>query len=204
MASTIVIGESYTNNGHRTLGSSACWYIHALTRPGRPDLSTLVNHNSRSPTAARTALVSLSVVSKIFPRLFTGHSYKVGIIVPAIEKRNLSAVLPFFMTNDLDLAGLNFILAHAISFSRLRRIHLLPMTDVVVTVRSSMYALIGGWRTPVFIIGPRHSISADFTIIFMARVKRVADSVQPVMIPLSSLCQSEINILDEFLTWKLS
>ena len=201
MASTIVIGELYTNNSHRILGSTACWYIHALKWPGRPDLSTLVSHNSRSPIAARTALVSLSVVSKIFPRLFMGHSVKVGIIVPAIEKRNLSAVLPFFMMNDLDLAGLNFILAHAISFSRLRRIHLLPMTDVVVTVRSSMYVLIGGWRTPVFIIGPWHSISAD---LFIARVKRVTDSVQPVMIPLSSLCQSEINILDEILTWKLS
>ena len=62
-----------------------------------------------------------------------------------------------------------------------------------------MYALIGGWRTPIFIIGPRHLISADFTNIFMARVKRVADSVLPVMIPLLSLCQSEINILDEIL-----
>ena len=150
--------------------------------------------------AYRTALVSLSVVLKIFPRLFTGHSVKVGIIVPAIEKRNLSAVLSFFMTNDLDLAGLSFILAHAISFSRLRRIYLFPITDVVVIVRSSMYALIGSWRSPVFIIGPRYSTSADFTIIIMARVKRVADSVQPVMIPLSNLCQSEINILDEILT----
>ena len=139
-------------------------------------MSTLVNHSSRSPTAARTSLVSLGVVSKIFPWLFTGHSDKVGIIVPAIEKRNLSAVLHFFMTNDLDFAGLNFILAHAISFSGLCRIHLLPITDVVITVKSSMYALIGGWCTPVFIIGPRHSISADVTILFMASVKRVADS----------------------------
>ena len=108
------------------------------------------------------------------------------------------------MTNDLDLAGLNVFQAHAISFSRLRRIHLLSITDVVVTVRSSINDFIGGWRTPVFIIGPRHSISADFTIIFMARVKRKAESVQPVMVHLSSLCQSEIIILEEILIWKLS
>ena len=143
-----------------------------MKSPGRPELSTLASHNSRSPTTARKALVSLSVVLKIFPRLFTGQSDKVGIFVPAIEKRNLSAVLSFFMTNNLDLAGLNFILAHSISFSRLRRVHLLPITDIVVTVRSSMNAVIGGWRTPVFIIGPRHSMSAVFTIIFMTRVKK--------------------------------
>ena len=185
MASMIVIGESYTNNGHCVLiypRFEMAWKA-GLVHSGQPQLQ---------------------VTYRGLDRLFTGHSDKVGIIVPAIEKRNLSAVLPFFMTNNLDLAGLNFILAHTISFSRLRRIDLLPITDVVVTIRSSMYALIGGWRTPVFIIGPQHSISADFTIIFMAGVKRVADSMQPVMIPLSSLCQSEIDILDEILTWKLS
>ena len=62
------------------------------------------------------------------------------------------------MMNNLNLAGLNFILAHAISFSRMHRIHLLPITNIVVTVRSSVYALIRGWCTSVFIISPQHSI----------------------------------------------
>ena len=148
-------------------------------------MSTLASYNFSSLTAAQTALASLNVLLKIFPRLFTGHSDKVGIVVLDSEKQKLSTILLFFMTNNLDLAGLNFILTHAISFSRLRRIYLLPITDVVVTVRSSIYALIEGWHTPVFIIGPQHLISANYTIIFMARVKRVAESVQPVMISLS-------------------
>ena len=37
--------------------------------------------------------------------LFTGHFDKMGIVVSDSEKRKLSAVLLFFMTNDLDLAG---------------------------------------------------------------------------------------------------
>ena len=125
MASMIVIRESYTNNGHRILGSTVCWYIHTLKWPSWPDLSTLACHNSRLPTMAWTALVSLSVMLKIFPRIFMGHSNKVGIIVPAIGKLNLSTILPFFMMNDLNLVGLNFIFAHVISFSRLHRIHLM-------------------------------------------------------------------------------
>ena len=187
------------------MGNTACWYTRPLKHPGRRDLPTLVSHNSRSPTAARTALMSLNVLLKIFPRLFTGLSDQVGIVVPESKKRKLSAVLPIFMTNDLDFAGLNFILTlDFISFSRLRRIHQIPITDVVVTVRSSIFALIGGWCTFVFIIGPGHANSADFTIIFMARVKRVTESVEPVMIPLLSLYQSEIIILEEIPIWKLS
>ena len=139
-------------------------------------MSTLASHNLRSLSVAQTALVSLNVMLKIFPMFFTGYSDKLDFIVLDSENRKLSAVLPFFMTNGLDLACLNFILDYAISFSRLCRIHLLPITDVVVTVRSSIYALIGVWHTPVFIMGPRNSISAGFTIIFMARVKSVAES----------------------------
>ena len=121
---------------------------------GRPLSSTLASHNSRLPTTAQTVLVSLNIMLKIFPRLFTGHSDKVGNTGPDTEKQKLSVVLPFFITNDLDLAGLNFILTHAISFSRLHRIHLLPITDVVLKVRLYIYVLIRGWQTPVFIIGP--------------------------------------------------
>ena len=66
---------------------------------------------------------SLRLLSKNFPKLFTGCSEMVGIGVPAIEKRNLSATLPFFKTKDLDFAGLNDILAHPISFSSPVKIH---------------------------------------------------------------------------------
>ena len=48
---------------------------------------------------------SLRLLSKNFPKLFIGFSEMVGIGVPAIEKRNLSATLPFFKTKDLDFVG---------------------------------------------------------------------------------------------------
>lgn len=64
--------------------------------------------------------------------------------------------------------------------------------DVVVTVKSSMKALIGGWRTPVFVKGPLHSTSADLTIMFMARAKRMTEMVQPVIMSFSSLCQADV------------
>ena len=93
--------------------------------------------------------------------------------------------------NNLDLAGLKFILTKAISFSRLCKIHLLSVTEDVMKVRSSIYTLISGWHTPVFIIGPQLLTSANLITIFVARVKRVAEIIQPVMIHLSNLCHSE-------------
>lgn len=43
-----------------------------------------------------------------------------------------------------------------------------------------------------FVLGPLHFISADFATMFMARAKRVAEMVQPVMIPFSSGCQLDV------------
>ena len=85
----------------------------------------------------------LNVLLKIFPRLFMRHSNQMNVVVPDNDKRKLSAVLPFFMTNDLDLAGLNFILAHAISFSRLRWIHLLPYW---CSCNSQVVNICSNWR----------------------------------------------------------
>lgn len=68
----------------------------------------------------------------------------------------------------------------------------MPGTVVTVMVRSSMKALIGGCRAPDLVNGPLHSTSADFTTMFMARKKRVTEMVQPVMIPFSNRCQSEV------------
>ena len=46
--------------------------------------------------------------------------------------------LPFFNTSDLDFAGLKYILAQVIFLSRPFKSYLPPMTDVVVTVKSSV------------------------------------------------------------------
>ena len=98
-------------------------------------------------------LASLRLASKTFPKLFTGCSEIDGIVSPASVKRNLSTTRPFFSTNDLDLLGLKLILAHAMSFSRPWRIHLVPGTEDVVMVRSSIKALIGGCLVPDLSLG---------------------------------------------------
>lgn len=135
---------------------------------------------------------SLRLQSKYFPRLFTGRSVMDGMVAPDREKRNLSTISPLLTTSEFDFTGLKLIFAQVMSFSRPWRIHPLPGTDVVVTVRSSLKALIGGSCIPVFIKGRLHSTSADLTIIFMARAKKMTELVQPVIMPFSSLCQSDV------------
>ena len=184
-----------------TAVSTTCWYTHASKRPKRLDLSSLTSHKSRSPTVARTALVSLNVMLKIFPRLFTGHSDKVGIIVPYCKIGKLSVVLPFFMTNELDLAGLDFILALAVSFSRLRRIHQLPITDVVVTVRSSIYALA---HSCLHHWSPTLDLSRFHKHIYGQGEEGSWERTTNNDTPLLSLCRSKIIILEEILILKLS
>lgn len=99
---------------------------------------------------------------------------------------------------DCDFDGSKLILAHEIYFSRPFKIHLLPRTDVVVTVSSYMKAWTGGSCTPYFISGPQHSTFADLTTMFMARVKRMTEMVLAVRIPSLSPCQS--NVMDPEVT----
>jgi len=66
------------------------------------------------------------------------------------------------------------------SFSGPWKNHLLPGTDVVVTVRSSTKAYIGVCYTPDLIKGPLHL--PDFTIMFIARAKRITEVVQPAFL----------------------
>ena len=101
-------------------------------------------------------------------------------------KRNLSVTFPFFRTRDLDFAGLKLMRTHAMMLSNPWRIHLAPGTAVVVTVRSSMKALMGGCLTPDLLRGPLHSGSAALTSMFIASAKRVTEMVQPVIMPTSS------------------
>lgn len=79
------------------------------------------------------------------------------------------------MTIYLDFVDLKLIPAQPMSFSRPRRIHLHSGTDVVVIVRSSIKALMGGCRIPVLDRGPLHSTSATFTNTFKARANRITE-----------------------------
>ena len=76
-----------------------------------------VSHIDRSLLVCCTDAASFRELLKILPRLLTGFSVTVGILVPLNVKWKLSATLPFFRTKDLDFAGLKLILAHVMSCS---------------------------------------------------------------------------------------
>lgn len=95
--------------------------------------------------------ISLRLLSKSFPRLFTGFLEIVGIgVFLELELIDHSALL---QAKDLDL---NVILAHPISLSSLLKIHLPPGTDSVDIVRSSMKVRLGGCQSPDLDLGPLH------------------------------------------------
>lgn len=105
-ASTHDIGNSYRSKGHKILGKMACWYTHALNRPGSPDLFTLASQSSRSLLVFWMAALSFELWPNSFPRLLTGCSNSVGMVVPEMVNLNLSTALPFLITRDLDFDGL--------------------------------------------------------------------------------------------------
>lgn len=89
------------------------------------------------------------------------------------------------------------------SFSNPWRTHLPPATDDVVTVRSSIKALMGYCMSPDLDRGPLHSFSAVVATMFIARVKRITEIVHPVIIPFSSQCQSDVTFPEVTLSLKL-
>lgn len=88
--------------------------------------------------------VSFKELLKIFPRLFMGFSFNMRMVVLDIENLKLSAICPFLIKNDLNLACMKLIFTQATSFSTFHRIYLLPMTNDVAMVVSSIYTLIIG------------------------------------------------------------
>ena len=103
-----------------------------------------------------------------------------------------STTLLFSNTSNLD--GLKLIPAHEMRpFSPLHSRFPSVVEDDIMVISHSNSCL-----TLVFITDPLHSFSMDF-IMFMARTKRVADMVQPVIIPISNQCQFKVPIL----IWKL-
>jgi len=66
-------------------------------------------------------------------------------------------IFPLFRTFDRDFVDLKLMRAHIMRLSNPWRIHLAPGTTVV-TVRSSMKALMGGCLTPDLLRGPQHPV----------------------------------------------
>lgn len=91
-------------------------------------------------------------------------------------KLNLLVAFPFFRAKDLDFADLKLMYAHAMILSNSWRIHLAPGT-VVVTVRSSLKALMRGCLAPDWLSGPLHcTVSVPLASMFIASAKRVTDN----------------------------
>lgn len=65
-----------------------------------------------------------------------------------------------------------------------------------------MKARIGDWRIPDLDFGLRHAGSADLTNVVITRANRMTKMVQPVMMPSSSLHQSNVGPA-EALKWNL-
>lgn len=63
--------------------------------------------------------------------------------------------------------------------------------------------MIGGCFILIFVIEPLHLFSADFITMFIANGKRVAGIVQPVVMPLSNVCQFDMLIPVQILILKL-
>ena len=118
------------------------------------------------------------------------------------EKRNLSATFPLLRTKDLVLSGLKRSWAQVTNFSKASTIHLLSRTEVV-TIRSFMKALVGGYWTPELVLWPLHCLSANLTSIFMEKTNWITDIVPPVMIPSLNRCWSDVTVLEENLRLKL-
>lgn len=60
-----------------------------------------------------------------------------------------------------------------------------------------MKALMGSCLTPDLLSGPLHSVSAPLASMFIVSTNRVTDMVQPVIMPSSSWCQSDVSWPDE-------
>lgn len=93
---------------------------------------------------------------------------------------------------DLDLEVLKLIMAHVMSISNPCKIYLLPGIDVVVMIRSSIKALIGGSQTPDLDRGPLHFTSAAFTTMFIAIAKRMMEIVITVIFHFQDVSSSLI------------
>lgn len=72
------------------------------------------------------------------------------------KKQNWSVILTFFSTKDLDFSHVKHTWAHVISFSKPWRIHLQPNTGFVVTIGSSIKALMEDCQTPDLVRGHLH------------------------------------------------
>lgn len=73
----------------------------------------------------------------------------------------------------------------------------------MVTVRSSIKAMMGGCCWAEFDVVPLHCGSADLVSIFMASENSMTEIVHPVMVLVSTLCQLDVVVPEETLTLKL-
>ncbi|CAF88673.1 unnamed protein product, partial [Tetraodon nigroviridis] len=178
--------NSYTSSGHSILGRM----------PGRmlvhPCLELALEDLTYRPMSAMPQLSQLIVGSLMEAASFKAPPNVFPSFSSVSQRLMESWCLPG--RSGSDFPGLKRMRAQVISLSKPWRIHRHP---IVVTVRSSMNALMGGWRMPDLVLGPLHSGSADLASMFMARANIITEMVHPVMIPLSSRCHSDVTVPED-------
>lgn len=163
-------------------------------------MSTVDNHMVIPGSLAYSSI--LQVAKEELAQALHSLSWHWRNLMSQWVKQNRSIIFSFFKTNELDFAGLTLILAHEMSLLTPWRSH--PGTDVVVTLRSSMNALIRGCQEPDLENGLLHSTSTDFTSKFMANANRDTEIVPPVMTPFCRWCHFNVKVPEDTLRLKLS
>lgn len=123
-----------------------------------------------------------------FPRLLIGFPWMFGITSPWTSSLNLPVVLPFWITSLLDFLGLKTFFAHVAIRSSSSRTHLACSWVGVITVRSSINALIAGCWHPAAVFGPLDFVLAAEMIRFIPMMNKMGEIVHPVTIPFSTGC----------------
>ena len=129
-----------------------------------------------------------------FPRYLIFFSVIEVIGTPSIDGV-LLLTLPSIITKLLLFSGLIESPAHFIFSTSLSNKYLVCTKFSVLVAISSMNKLALTCLCPDEVVGPFVSSLTDITNIVIDRANRITLSVQPVIIPFSTLCQSVVNSL---------
>ena len=175
-------------SGHINLGISIFSTIQALYLPGILHFPILFRFVFSSFPISFVCSLSFRLQLYTFPRYLIGLSCNAVIALPFILI-SLFSSFPFIITNDLHFSGLTLSPAVLRFLTNLFTKLLVWGRVSVVVVMSSINNLAFSCRCPVFNFGPLVLFFTDNTSQVIASEKRTTLSVQPVIMPFSTLCQ---------------
>lgn len=134
-----------------------------------------------------TCSLSLRLALYHLPRVSTGCSDTVSL---STMQNLVSLSTPLTMEMLRDLLGLIFIRDHLMFSCSFPSSYLVDAAVVVSVVMLSMYALIGGRRSPALVRSPPTTHFEALMMTSMAIVKAKGETVQPAMMPTSKCCHA--------------